>query len=34
MERIEKELARLLEPIPARPRETKVEITPPRRKKA
>jgi hypothetical protein len=34
MENVEKELARLLEPIPARPRQTKVEITPPRRKKA
>jgi hypothetical protein len=34
MENIETELARLLEPIPARPAATKIEIAPPRRRKA
>ncbi len=33
MENIEKELARLLEPIPAKPQKTKIEIAPPHRKK-
>ncbi len=33
MENIEKELARLLEPIPAKPQQTRIEIAPPHRKR-